>query len=86
MEFSMLYVGALIALGAALLFLAVGGLCVWGGAAASREDMARSFLTDRPSPAQRMLAFLGVWGPILLVLLLCVLGAAQIIRVAFGAL
>lgn len=82
----MLYVGVLIALGAAALFLIVGGLCVWGGASASREEVARSFLPDQPSPIERVLTFFGVWGPLLVAVLLCVLGAVQIARVVFAAL
>jgi hypothetical protein len=82
----MVFLGVLIAIGSAVLFVAVGALCVWGGADASRTEVSPGFLPDRPNLTQRALTWFGVWMPILVVLLLCLLAGAQIVRVAFQAL
>lgn len=82
----MLYIGALIAIGAAAAFVIVAALSLFGGVDATRTEVARGFRPDNPGPLDRALTFLGVWGPILLTALLCLLAAGQIARVALEAM
>jgi hypothetical protein len=82
----MLILGILIALGAAAAFAAVAALTLYGSADATRNQIVPGFAPDRPGPAERLLTFLGVWGPVAFVALLCVLAALKIVSVAFGAL
>jgi hypothetical protein len=81
----MTILGALIALGATVAFVAVGALTLFGGARATTEQVLPGFRPDRPGPAERALTLLGVWGPVALVALLCLLAAIQILRVALRA-
>ena len=78
-------IGALITLGAAVAFLVVGALTLFGGANATQQQLVPGFRPDRPSPAQRALALLGVWGPILLIAALCLLAAIKMLQVAVAA-
>jgi hypothetical protein len=82
----MVIIGALIALGAAVAFLVVGALALFGGARATTEQVVPGFRPDRPGPAQRALTLLGVWGPVALIALLCLLAGIMIFRVALQAL
>jgi hypothetical protein len=81
----MALIGALIALGAAVVFLVVGALALFGGARATAEQVVPGFRPDRPGPAERGLTLLGVWGPVALVAILCLLAGIQIFRVALRA-
>jgi hypothetical protein len=84
----MAIVGALIALGSTIAFLLVGALVLFGGVRATTEQVVPGFRPDQPSPTERALTLLGVWGPVVLVALLCLLAGIQILRVAllaFGA-
>ena len=81
----MAIIGALIALGASVAFVVLGALTLFGGARATSEQVVPGFRPDQPSPAERALTLLGVWGPVALVTLLCLLGAIQILRVALRA-
>jgi hypothetical protein len=82
----MTVIGALIALGSAVAFVAVGALTLFGGARATQDQVVPGFRPDRPTPAERALTLLGVWGPVLLVALLCLLAGIQIVRVALAAM
>ena len=79
-------IGALITLGAAVAFLVVGALTLFGGANATQQQIVPGFRPDRPSPSQRALTLLGVWGPILLIAALCLLAAIKMLQVTVGAL
>lgn len=78
--------GILIAVGAALAFLVVGALTLFGGADATRRQVLPGFAPDRPGSLQRLLTLLGVWGPIALVALLSILAGFQILSMAVRAL
>lgn len=82
----MVIIGALIGLGAAVAFLIVGALALFGGARATNEQVVPGFQPDRPGPLERVLTLLGVWGPVLLIAALCLLAGIKIFRVALGAL
>ena len=82
----MLIIGALITLGAAIAFLAVGALALFGGANATQQQVVPGFRPDRPSPAERALTLLGVWVPILLIATLCLLAAIKMVQVVVSAL
>ena len=81
----MAIIGALIALGATVAFLVIGALSLFGGARATADQVVPGFRPDRPSPAERALTLLGVWGPVALVALLCLLAAIQMLRVSLQA-
>ena len=81
----MVIIGALITLGGAIAFLAVGALALFGGANATQQQIVPGFRPDRPSPAARALTLLGVWGPILLTATLCLLAGIKMIQVVAGA-
>jgi len=82
----MTVIGALIALGSAVAFVAVGALTLFGGARATQDQVVPGFRPDRPTPGERALTLLGVWAPVLLVALLCLLAGIQIVRVALAAM
>jgi hypothetical protein len=82
----MVVIGALIGLGSAVAFLVGGALMLFGATDATRRQVVPGFMPDRPGPLERVLTLLGVWGPILFIAALCLLGAIQIVRVATGAL
>jgi hypothetical protein len=82
----MALIGALIAFGAAVAFLVIGALTLFGGTDATQKQVVPGFRPDRPGPAERVLTLLGVWLPILLIAALCLLASIQIIRVAVDAL
>ena len=82
----MAIIGALIALGAAVAFLVVGALSLFGGTRATQDQVVPGFRPDRPGGVERALTLLGVWGPVLLIAALCLLAAIQIFRVALRAL
>jgi hypothetical protein len=82
----MAIIGALIILGAALAFLAVGALVLFGAANATQQQVLPGFRPDRPSAAERALALLGVWGPILLIATLCLLAAIKMLQMVVAAL
>ena len=81
----MAIIGALITIGAALAFLGVGALTLFGGANATQQQVLPGFRPDRPSPAARALTILGVWGPILLIATLCLLAAIKMLQVVVSA-
>jgi hypothetical protein len=81
----MAIIGALIALGSTVAFLVVGALVLFGGARTTTDQIVPGFRPDRPSPAERALTLLGVWGPAVLIALLCLLAAIQILRVGLQA-
>jgi len=78
----MLILGALITFGAALAFLVVGALTLFGGANATQRQVIPGFRPDHPGPVARVLALLSVWAPVLLIALLCLLAAIKMLQVA----
>ena len=82
----MLFLGVFIAIGSMLAFLIVGALTLLGGTAATRAQLIPGFVPDQPGTVERALTQLGLWGPVLVVALLCLLAAIQILRVAIAAL
>ena len=81
----MLILGVLITLGGAIAFLVVGALTLFGGVDATQRQVVPGFRPDRPGPAERLLTLLGVWGPIALTALLCLLAAIKMLQVVAGA-
>ncbi len=81
----MAILGALITLGAAIAFLVVGALTLFGGTNATQRQLVPGFRPDRPSLAMRALALLSVWGPVVLTALLCLLAALKLLQVAVAA-
>jgi hypothetical protein len=82
----MVILGALIAAGAAVTFLAVGALALFGGADATQRQLLPGFTPDRPGAVERLLSILSLWGPALLVALLCLLAAIKIAQMLAAAL
>ena len=85
MSIIVVIIGAIIAIGAAVAFLVVGALTLFGGARATQDQVVPGFRPDRPGPLERALALLSVWGPVLFIAALCLLGAIQIFLVALRA-
>jgi hypothetical protein len=81
----MLIIGALITLGGAIAFLVTGALTLFGGVNATQGQVVPGFRPDRPGAAERLLTLLGVWGPIVLTALLCLLAAIKMLQVVAGA-
>ncbi|MDZ4719695.1 MAG: hypothetical protein SH847_14685 [Roseiflexaceae bacterium] len=82
----MVILGALIGSGAAIAFLLVGALVLFGGADATRGQLLPGFAPDQPRAGARFLTFLGLWAPIILVATLCLLAGIQFMRVIVAAL
>jgi hypothetical protein len=82
----LMWLGALIALGAALAFAAMGLLALWGAARATREQLVPGFRTDRPGALERALTLAAVWVPALVIAGFGVYAAAWIANVALAAL
>ena len=81
----MQYIGIAIGLGAALAFILVGALVLFGGADATQRQLGPGFVPDRLPLVQRIAAVLGFWLPIVIVALFCLLAGIQILRVAVRA-
>ncbi|HNP72998.1 MAG TPA: hypothetical protein PLO33_20025 [Kouleothrix sp.] len=81
----MLVLGALITLGGAIAFLLLGALAIFGGANATGAQVVPGFRPDSPGAAERALTLLGVWGPIALIALLCLLAAIKMFQVVAAA-
>ena len=81
----MLILGALITLGGAIAFLAVGALALFGTANATQNQVVPGFRPDQPSGGTRALTLLGLWGPVALVALLCLLAAIKMFQVVVAA-
>jgi hypothetical protein len=79
-------IGMLIGIAAAIAFVVVGALSIFGGARVTQDQVVPGFRPDRPGPLERALTLLGIWGPVLFIAVLCLLAAIQILRVAVGAL
>nr|WP_044199595.1 hypothetical protein [Oscillochloris trichoides] len=80
----MAIIGSLIALGAALAFIAMAGFSVWGTLQAVRDELMVGFISTNPSAAERSLTLLLVGLPLAGVAVLGLLSAVRMIQVAFG--
>lgn len=81
----LMFIGILVALGAAVTFLVVGALSLFGGARATTGQVVPGFKPDQPSVLVRGLALLSLWGPIALIALLCLLVGIKLFQVAVAA-
>ena len=81
----MLIIGALITFGSAIVFLVVGALTLFGGANATQQQVVPGFRPDRPGSAERAATLLGVWGPVALTALLCLLAAIKMLQIVVAA-
>ncbi len=80
----MAILGALIALGAALVFALLGALTLWAGWLAVRREVLRGFISTAPSPAERIITLLLIGAPLFGAALLSLLAAGRIAAVALG--
>ena len=80
----MAILGGIIGLGAALAFLVLAGLVVWGTLRAIRGELAADYRSSPPTGGDRLLALLGIVLPALAAALLAFLGGARIVQVALG--
>lgn len=76
--------GSIIALASAVAFAAVAALLLWGGYLTLRDEVRRSFIITRPSPASRALDLALVVGPLVITALFSLLAAGRIVQVALG--
>lgn len=81
----MIYLGVIIGIGAALAFILIGALVLFGGADATQRQLLIGFVADRATTRQRLLTLIGIWVPILIVVLFCLLAGVQILRVVTSA-
>lgn len=81
----MMIIGVLIAIGAAIVFIAVGAVTLFGGANATQQQLLPGFVPDRPAALERLLSVVGLWLPVILIALFCLLAGIQILRVAIAA-
>jgi hypothetical protein len=82
----MTILGVLIGIGAAIGFLLLGALTLFGGTDATRQQILPGFRPDRTGANERILILLSFWGPVAIVSLFCLLAGIQIVRVAVAAL
>jgi hypothetical protein len=82
----MALLGGIIAVGSAVVFLAVGALTLFGAVQATWRQVLPGFAPDQPAPTRRALTLLALWLPALLVAALCLLAGIQIFRVGIGAM
>jgi hypothetical protein len=82
----MVLLGMLIGIVAAIAFLLIGALTLFGGADATRGQVLPGFIPDQASAGQRALALFGLWAPIVLVAVLCLLAGIQFVQVIVAAL
>lgn len=82
----MFYLGIALAVGAALAFVVVGALTLFGGENTTTEQILPGFKPDNPSALERALTFAGLWIPILVITAFCLLAGVRILRVVFTAL
>ena len=81
----MLIIGALITFGSAIAFLVVGALTLFGGANATQQQVVPGFRPDRPGAGERAATLLGLWGPVALTALLCLLAAIKMLQIVVAA-
>lgn len=81
----MQYLGILIGIGAAVAFILVGALVLFGGADATQRQLLPGFIPDQATTRERLVTFISVWLPILVVVLFCLLAGVQILRVVASA-
>ena len=81
----MIYIGIITGIGAAVAFITIGALVLFGGADATQRQVIPGFLPDRMTPRTRILTLVGLWLPILIVVLFCLLAGVQILRVVLSA-
>jgi hypothetical protein len=85
-RFLMVLLGMLIGIAAAIVFLLIGALTLFGGADATRGQVLPGFVPDQLGAVERVLALLGLWMPIVLVAALCLLAGIQFVQVIVAAL
>lgn len=76
--------GVLIAIGAAVVFAAIGALTLWGGLQALTREVPRGFVRSAASGGQRALTIAMVGAPLLITGLFGLLAGARILQVALG--
>jgi hypothetical protein len=81
----MLYLGLLIGLGAAIIFIVIGALSLFGGVDTTQRQLLPGFTPDRLGGARQLVALVLFWLPILVVAGFCLLTGIQILRVMVTA-
>ncbi|GAB4109698.1 MAG: hypothetical protein OHK0050_01920 [Roseiflexaceae bacterium] len=79
-------VGILIGLVAAIVFVLIGALTLFGSSDATRFQILPGFIPDATKLTEQILTLLSVWGPAILVAMLCLLAGIQIMQVVMRAL
>jgi len=80
----MAILGSIICLGAALAFVAMVALSVWGALQAIRLEIMRGFVSANPGPADRALTLLLIGVPLAGVAAIGLLSAVRLTMVALG--
>ncbi len=82
----MLYLGVLVALGAGVVFGAIGVLTIWGGLGTLRTEIARDYLRTQAGGGARALTLLLVAVPLMIAAIFGLMAAVQLVMVGFAAL
>ncbi|HWQ14230.1 MAG TPA: hypothetical protein VNL77_15635 [Roseiflexaceae bacterium] len=79
---ALFWLGILIALGAAVVFAALGVLPLYAAIRTTREQIIPGFRPDRPGPLERALALAAVWLPAIVTGLFGLYACAQLLLLA----
>ncbi len=80
------WLGALIALGAAVVFAALGATALYAGWRSTGEQLVPGFRPDRPGPVARGMTLVGVWVPLLGVAMFGIYAAVRLVQVVLAAI
>lgn len=76
--------GVLIAIGAAVVFAAMGGLTIWGGVISLRSEVARDYVRTQAGGGTRAATTILVGLPLAITGFFGVLTGLRLLQVAFG--
>ncbi|MEM8534348.1 MAG: hypothetical protein AAGF95_26105 [Chloroflexota bacterium] len=82
----LLLLGALIAVGAAGAFVAVGIFTIVGAADTTQRQLTPGFLPDKPGGLERALTFISVWVSVILIAILSIWAGIEFLLMAIRAL
>lgn len=81
---ALFWLGALIAVGAALAFAALGLLALYGGVRATLGQILPGFRSDQPSALQRLLTLAALWLPVAVVAFFGLYACVHILGIVLG--
>ncbi len=82
----MIILGMLIAIGAAIVFILIGALTLFGAVNTTRQQLMPGFIPDQASIGERLVTYASIWIPVLFVAGFCLLTGIQLLRVGIAML